>query len=127
MGIRTRINELINKYFDRNDLDSNGAIYYANGNDGTRFDSEMNDRTCEFMVWGVNGYGAIKSFVTRDNRLESYVYDLNDPFNSDRVIVESVTLEGYDFDLLVDQLETLFDDNDRFDEIVTDREWSIID
>ena len=30
-------------------LIDNGAIYYMNGNDGTDFDFEMNDRTCEFM------------------------------------------------------------------------------
>ena len=35
----------------KEDLDKNGAIVYANANDGTEFDWTMNERLCEF------GYG----------------------------------------------------------------------
>lgn len=30
-------------------LIENGVVYYMNGNDGTSFDFDMNDRTCEFV------------------------------------------------------------------------------
>lgn len=32
-------------------LYGNGAIYYMNGNDGTAFDWEANDRCCEFYMF----------------------------------------------------------------------------
>ena len=33
-------------------LDNDGKIYYMNGNDGTDFDWDWNDRLCEFVVFG---------------------------------------------------------------------------
>lgn len=61
------------------DLDQNGAIIYANGNDGTDFDWCCNDRLCEFMVYfredgPYYGYGFIKVFVQRNDKMKIYVY-----------------------------------------------------
>jgi hypothetical protein len=56
-------------------LDADGAIYYANGNDGTDFDWDMNGRLCEFMVYAKNGMGFIKVFVTNQDIMEGYVYE----------------------------------------------------
>lgn len=61
------------------DLSENGAIIYANGNDGTDFDWGCNDRLCEFMVYfredgPCHGYGFIKAFVQKNDKMKIYVY-----------------------------------------------------
>lgn len=53
----------------------NGVVYYMNGNDGTCFDFEMNDRTCEFMsFYKSSNYGFFKIFVSRDGLIDGYAY-----------------------------------------------------
>lgn len=56
-------------------LEKNGQIIYANGNDGTDFDWEVNNRLCEF------GYGvkdgsvwAFKLLVNKSGSAEIYCY-----------------------------------------------------
>ena len=56
-------------------LDSNGAIYYMNGNDSTKFDWNCNNRLCEFYVFHKNEYGFIKALVGRDNVIDMYIYE----------------------------------------------------
>lgn len=56
------------------ELDSNGAIYYMNGNDGTDFDWDYNDRLCEFFIFHKNEKGFIKLLVNRDDTMDAYVY-----------------------------------------------------
>lgn len=52
-----------------------GAIYYMNANDGTKFDWYCNDRLCEFyLFYKENEYGFLKVFVNRDNTISGYVY-----------------------------------------------------
>lgn len=80
---RQVINEVI-RYFDdirkeypdiTNDmLDTNGAIHYMNGNDGTDFDWDVNDRLCEFYVFHKNEYGFIKVLVSKNGEMSAYVY-----------------------------------------------------
>lgn len=78
--IKDLINEVIEKEnIDRTHLYNNGAIYYKNGNDGTEFDYECNDMTCEFMVFWKNDCGALK-LNQRRNKFDIFVYDENDPF-----------------------------------------------
>lgn len=55
-----------------NELD--GKIYYMNGNDGTAFDWNCNERVCEFMVFHENEMGYIKLMVYNDNLITIYVY-----------------------------------------------------
>ena len=55
-----------------NELD--GKIYYMNGNDGTDFDWNCNERVCEFMVFHENEMGYIKLMVFDDNEVHVYVY-----------------------------------------------------
>lgn len=58
-----------------NMLIENGTVYYMNGNDGTGFDFDMNDRTCEFMsFYKSTEYGFFKIFVTRSGLIDGYVY-----------------------------------------------------
>jgi hypothetical protein len=57
------------------DLCDNGAIYYMNGNDGTDFDWDWNNRVCEFMkFYKSNEYGLIKVFVNRNGIIDGYIY-----------------------------------------------------
>ena len=56
-------------------LDSNGAIYYMNGNDSTPFDWNCNNRLCEFYVFHKNEIGFIKAFVNSDNTIDMYIYE----------------------------------------------------
>lgn len=56
-------------------LIENGAIYYMNGNDGTSFDFDMNDRTCEFMsFYKSSNYGFFKVYVTSSGLIDGYAY-----------------------------------------------------
>lgn len=56
------------------DLDNSGAIYYMNGNDGTDFDWNANDRCCEFYMYHSNEIGFIKLYVNKGNTYTAYVY-----------------------------------------------------
>ena len=54
------------------------SILYRNGNDGTRFDWVVNNRTCEFFVFydtGEDALGYIKAYVTRFGTIEGYVWN----------------------------------------------------
>lgn len=67
------INEVREEYpIIGNELD--GKIYYMNGNDGTAFDWNCNERVCEFMVFHENEMGYIKLMVYNDNLITIYVY-----------------------------------------------------
>ena len=67
------INEVREKYpIIGNELD--GKIYYMNGNDGTDFDWNCNERVCEFMVFHENEMGYIKLMVYNDHEIKVYVY-----------------------------------------------------
>lgn len=56
------------------DLDNNGAIYYMNGNDGTDFDWNANDRCCEFYMFHSNEVGFVKLLVNKYDTYTAYVY-----------------------------------------------------
>lgn len=61
------------------ELYQNGAIIYANGNDGTDFDWRCNNRLCEFMIYfredgPKNGVGFIKVFIEKNDVMTAYVY-----------------------------------------------------
>ena len=56
------------------DLDKNGAIYYMNGNDGTDFDWNVNERCCEFYMYHENEIGFIKLCVNVGDTYTAYVY-----------------------------------------------------
>lgn len=56
------------------DLYGQGDIFYMNGNDGTDFDWNTNERTSEFYVYHSNEIGFIKLFVNKDDTYTAYVY-----------------------------------------------------
>ena len=56
------------------DLHSNGAIFYMNGNDGTDFDWDANDHTSEFYMYHENEIGFIKLYVNKGDTYTAYIY-----------------------------------------------------
>ena len=68
--------DIRNKYplITDEDLHSNGAIFYMNGNDGTDFDWNANDRCCEFYMFHSNEIGFVKLFVNKGDTYTAYVY-----------------------------------------------------
>lgn len=56
------------------DLYSRGAIFYLNGNDGTDFDWNTNDRCCEFYMLHSNEIGFIKLYANKGDTYTAYVY-----------------------------------------------------
>lgn len=86
------INKVKEKYNISNDmLLENGSIYYMNGNDGTAFDWDCNDVTCEFICFykatdlGLIA-GCIKVYVTVWGQIKGYVF-LNEGYD------DAITLE----------------------------------
>ena len=75
--IRDSIKE--NPIKDGNKAES--KIYYMNGNDGTDFDWDCNNRTCEFFVFYDTeaNMGYVKAYVTRGGDIEGYVWDTERP------------------------------------------------
>ena len=52
-----------------------GKIFYQNGNDGTRFDWDENDRTCEFMsFYSSTDLGVFKVRVQKDGYITGVIY-----------------------------------------------------
>ena len=74
--IKAAMNGLIIDYkIDRSALIDNGAVYYMNGNDGTDFDWQMNERLCEFYVFfDESEMGAVKILVGKDGTAEAFVF-----------------------------------------------------
>ena len=56
------------------DLYNNGVIFYMNGNDGTDFDWNANERTSEFYMYHENEIGFIKLYVNKSDTYTAYVY-----------------------------------------------------
>lgn len=55
-------------------LCENGAIYYMNGNDGTRFDWKENNHLCEFFVFHKNEKGFIKVYINKNNSVDIFIF-----------------------------------------------------
>ena len=79
----------------KKDLEKNGSVIYANGNDGTDFDWEANNRLCEF------GYGvkdgsvwAFKLLLNRDGLAEIYCYPNGESSPIDTLTKQIMTSDG---------------------------------
>ena len=74
--IKTLFADIRDKYplITDEDLHSKGAIFYMNGNDGTDFDWNANDRCCEFYILHDNKIGFIKLYVNKGDTYTAYVY-----------------------------------------------------
>ena len=74
--IKTIFAEIREKYplITDEDLHSNGAIFYMNGNDGTDFDWNANEHTSEFYIYHENEIGFIKLYVNKGDTYTAYVF-----------------------------------------------------
>ena len=109
------INEIRKEYpIIGNELD--GKIYYMNGNDGTDFDWNCNDRVCEFMVFHENEYGYIKLMVYKDKTIQAYIYADGGMSATDK---KEFRYNGNTKTLAV-HLYEVFDDNGIYDEAIED-------
>lgn len=120
-------------------LDANGAIYYANGNDSTRFDWNCNNRLCEFYVFHKNEMGFIKALVNRDNSIDMYIYEdggmrptykfteemENLKASSFANLMNYIADDEYKWDKPIDELDWDFDTGECYniDETDEDEEW----
>lgn len=109
------VNEIRKEYpIIGNELD--GKIYYMNGNDGTDFDWNCNDRVCEFMVFHENEYGYIKLMVYKDKTIQAYIYADGGMSATDK---KEFKYKGNTKALAV-HLYEVFDNNGIYDEAIDD-------
>jgi hypothetical protein len=111
--------DAIDEYYPELDLSTvERNIYYMNGNDGTDFDWECNNRTCEFMVFydTPSQMGLLKVSLYSDGTLSGYLW-------KDEGRGKAITLPDREFtdepDQYADYLQAEYDDEDRYDEVVT--------
>ena len=80
------INNLIDNQFscDRRLLKDNGAIFYMNGKNGTKFDWQTNEHLSPFFVFYKDGNGAIKLVINKDGTAVAYYFlkGENNPCNT---------------------------------------------
>ena len=74
--IKERFEALKEKYGLHNEeLVGEGAVYYMNGNDGTDFDWQANDRVCEFMTFYKDTeMGALRVLYGKDGSETVFFY-----------------------------------------------------
>lgn len=105
-----------------NMLDTNGAIHYMNGNDGTSFDWNANDRLCEFYVYHKNEMGFIKAFVNRDNTIDMYIYEDGGMKPTYKFTEEMENLSAKSFANLMDYIA---DREYKYDRPIDELDWDV--
>lgn len=103
-------------------LDNNGAIYYMNGNDSTRFDWNCNNRLCEFYVYHKNEIGFIKAFVNRDNTIDMYIYEDAGMIPTYEFTEEMENLKANSFANLMNYIA---DDENLWDRPINELDWDV--
>ena len=103
-------------------LDSNGAIYYMNGNDSTSFDWNCNNRLCEFYVYHKNEIGFIKAFVNSDNTIDMYIYEDAGMSPTYKFTEEMENLKASSFANLMNYIA---DDNNLWDKPIDELDWDV--
>lgn len=96
------------------------GTFYMNGNDGSLFDWQANDRTCEFSrFYKSNQMGAIKVYVCiydyYQYRIEGYVFKNDQAVLGEKIQSKETWIDG---DLFARWLQRNLDDKDKYDEII---------
>lgn len=75
--VMSMINNLIDNQFkcDRSKLKNNGEIFYLNGQNGTKFDWNINEHLSPFYCFYKSGKGAIKFIINKDGTAVAYYYN----------------------------------------------------
>ena len=107
------------------DLEENGKVYYMNGQNGTLFDYNMNEKLSDFMCFYKDGTcGIIKLRINKDGSSHIYLYkygekepfidkDLLNQFNKDEIFNLAIILNN------------IMDENGIFDKSINDYEFNI--
>lgn len=103
-------------------LDTTGAIYYMNGNDGTRFDWGCNGRLCEFYVFHKNEIGFIKVTVEKNNEVCVYIYEDAGMSPTNRYKEKLENFKAIDFANLMYRIA---DQRYMWDKDIDDLNWDI--
>lgn len=103
------------------DLDTNGAIHYMNGNDGTDFDWSVNDRLCEFMIFHQDERGFIKVFVGKNNAADVYIYETGDVSPTQKY-QKKLNVPAEEFASLMYEIT---DAKGLFDRPIDDLDWNV--
>ena len=103
-------------------LYTNGSIYYMNGNDGTDFDWNCNDRLCEFYVFHKNEMGFIKVCVNRNNSINVYIYEDGGIEPTYKFKEELKELESEDFAIIMNRIA---DKENLWDQPIDKLDWNI--
>lgn len=104
-------------------LDTNGAIHYMNGNDGTDFDWNVNDRLCEFYVFHKNEMSFIKAFVNSDNTIDMYIYETDDAMQPTYKFTEE--MEKVKASSFAKIMNYIADDNELWDKPIDELDWDV--
>jgi len=103
-------------------LYANGSIYYMNGNDGTDFDWNYNNRLCEFYVFHKNEMGFIKVCVNRNNSINVYIYEDGGIESTYKFKEELKELESEDFAIIMNRIA---DKENLWDQPIDKLDWNI--
>lgn len=104
-------------------LDTNGAIYYMNGNDNTPFDWNCNNRLCEFCIFHKNEISFIKANVNSNNTISVYIYETYDAIKPTYVFMEEMeNLKARDFAKIMNYIA---DDNQLWDKTINELDWDV--
>lgn len=101
-------------------LDTNGAIYYMNGNDSTPFDWNCNNRLCEFYVFHRNEMGFIKALVNRNNTIDMYIFEDGGMSPIYKFTEEMENLKASSFANLMNHIA---DDEEKWDKPIDELDW----
>lgn len=100
----------------------NGAIYYMNRRDGTKFDWNWNNRLCEFCVFHKNEMGFIKAFVNADNSIEVCIYEDGGMYPTYKFTEE---MEGLDSNSFANLMNYIADEDDVWDNTIDSMDWDV--
>ena len=103
-------------------LDTNGAIYYMNGNDSTPFDWNCNNRLCEFYVFHKNEMGFIKAFVKRNNTIDVFIYEDGGMSPTYKFCEEMENLKASSFANLMNYIA---DEENMYDRPIDELNWDV--
>lgn len=123
------INEIVDYFYNLmeekgvkpEDLAGDGAVYYRNGNDGTDFDWQVNDNTCEFMMFYKSSeMGFAKLQVTKSGDLVGYYWGEEGYGEGEKIGIENFTQYPEEFvALCYEQADML----GKYDEPINNINW----
>lgn len=104
-------------------LDTNGTIYYMNGNDSTPFDWNCNNRLCEFSIFHKNEFGFVTAYVNSDNTIDICIYETYDAMEPSYTFTEEMeNLKARDFAKIMNYIA---DDNQLWNKPIDELDWDV--